>query len=32
MLYIDGDSIAKFKHDISEFMSGAIPQPPAPQL
>jgi carboxypeptidase C (cathepsin A) len=30
MLYIDGDSIAKFKHDISEFMSGAIPKAPVP--
>jgi carboxypeptidase C (cathepsin A) len=30
MLYIDGESIAKFKHDISEFMAGAMPKQAVP--
>ena len=30
MLYIDSDAIAKFKHDISEFMAGALPKTAIP--
>ena len=28
--YIDSDAIAKFKHDISEFMAGALPKTAIP--
>ena len=30
MLYIDSDASAKLKHDITEFIAGALPKPDAP--